>query len=178
MTKSQQEAKVVRKAEFTFTKQQLAEHTKALENYYDDPMNTKNYLGNSGDPAFMYRWVKTNDPSRKDRVERLMRLGWVPVIPDEISYSRRNMAPSRFGDSVVIEEHGNGDLMQLMKIPVELWKINQEFKSKRAAQQPLFDINGNPLLGDKSKKTQKYFTDPNTGHTVIHQTEVGSDISM
>lgn len=158
--------------DYSFSPQQIANHVKALESYYDDPMGTKNFLGESRDPNFKYAWCHINHPTRKDEYRRYCRIGYAPVATDEVDFDPQSMAPSHMGGSVVIVEHRNGDLMQLMKIPMTLWQITQNFKRAKAEGKAVLDADGNP---NSSITTSKSTISSRGDVKIIHNKVQASD---
>ena len=154
---------------------ELKAHYNRVYEYFQDPLGTKNYLGFTSDPNFMYRWVTTNDPNRRDRVERLSKLGWIPVMNEVTNEDTQAGKPGRMGSGAVIKEHGNGSQQMLMKIPRELYELNQSIKKQIASQKALFDENGDPVPLNTTRK-QRVVSGGAT--TKILQEEIGSDITM
>lgn len=176
MNDETKQGRVYKKPVQQFKKQDIStDRVRAVEEYYHDPMGTKNYLGLTNDPNFMYRWVICNDKYREGRIQYFKRLGYTEVVGEDPSDSP-DMGPSRMGSSTIIKDHKGGDQCILMKCPKDVWESNQIIKRRIQANKPLFDEAGKPIMQDVIENKSKFTVDPDTGAVNIYQKEQGSDI--
>lgn len=127
-----------------WTDAELAEHYKELESYYGRSIRTDNLLGRFDDPNNVYYWhtIEENNPVK---LERRLAIGYSIVQNEEDVGLKRSQDASRMGNSSVIKDVKGGDRAVLLKIPKELYELNQRIKQQKSNNQALFDPEGRPL---------------------------------
>jgi len=147
-----------------WTDEELAEHYKELETYYGRSIRTDNLMGRFNDKNHIYYWhnIDENNPAL---LEKRLAIGYSMVHADDAPGMKRSQDASRLGNSTVIQDVKNGVKAVLLRIPTNLYDLNQKVKQLQSNKKALFDHNGNPLKITTKSNDQAVVTHIDAGLT-------------
>ena len=146
--KLQQKKDIYRASMDTWTDEDFDAHYSTLDQVYSTSMHQINYLGDfSKDPNFHYHWHTISD-DHEDKYMTRYKLGYRTATLEDLKKSgleRRTSDGSLYGETVVKCNVKGGQEAILLKIPKNLYDLNQRMKYKLRDKQNSVDVHGNSI---------------------------------